>query len=479
MFSNLSLQVLNLKSFEFYYDEYLSFDTDKLDSVNIIFVDSLFKPVLNHSIFEEFLQTIINEKNIFISNSLKTIKNNETLNFYNKVILKYGLNFIEIESIIGKDYKTKCSVLNLEKFQFPYNFDQLSRIKKYFRQINESKYSIPLKAICVDFDNTLWEGIIGENITFDNLFLSSNYIFTSFQKFLFEQKDKGILLCLVTKNNFNDVEEFFKKNNMPLSLDDFIIIKSNWRNKSTNIIDIARDLNLSYESFLFIDDSDFEIEEVKMNCPCIYTLKFILDSKYFNYNILSNPVFFKKENTIEDLERNKNYKEEIQRKKVVLKDLKSESFLNKNIFDKLKVKLKFFKNNESDFDRISQLSEKTNQFNFNKKVILVSELKELVLLGYNVFSCSASDSYGDYGIISYIIFNAKKDVDNYVVSCRALGRHIEFAFFNYCVLEQKIKDKLKINFKKNTRNIPAEIFLKSLNSYYGKKNNSPRISVIY
>ena len=108
----------------------------------------------------------------------------------------------------------------------------------------------------------------------DNITVDQNYpgiVYRFFQHQLKHLKDSGILLTMVSKNNFIDVLEVFKKKNMPLTWDDFVIKKINWNPKSQNIKEILSELNIGFESALFLDDSDFELSEVSsiLEIDCI------------------------------------------------------------------------------------------------------------------------------------------------------------------------------------------------------------------
>ena len=101
---------------------------------------------------------------------------------------------------------------------------------------------------------------------------------------------------------------------MPLQIEDFLIVKSNWNKKSISIEEISIQLNIDTNTFLFIDDSDFELEEVSQNISNIRTIKFINDFEYFEAQFLNNPLFYKNKLTKEDISKTALYKEEFKRK---------------------------------------------------------------------------------------------------------------------------------------------------------------------
>ena len=160
---------------------------------------------------------------------------------------------VGIKNSINKNNFKNTKTLYTSKFMYEY--------AKLIKPSIMSLCGKQKKAIILDCDNTLWGGIVGEdkkNIQI-NTYSTTGKIFNEIQKLLKELKKRGLILCLCSKNNFNEVENLFKKNKMPLTFNDFTIKKINWNNKVENIKNISKELNIGYESLLFIDDSSFEI----------------------------------------------------------------------------------------------------------------------------------------------------------------------------------------------------------------------------
>lgn len=126
-------------------------------------------------------------------------------------------------------------------------------------------YETPIKfnkkCLVLDLDNTLWGGILGE-VGNNNIILGNDYPgndFVEFQKFILNLKKQGILLTICSKNDYANVQSAFSQNsNMILKLEDFVAVYANWNSKDWNIHQIAKELNLSEDSFVFVDDSNFE-----------------------------------------------------------------------------------------------------------------------------------------------------------------------------------------------------------------------------
>jgi FkbH-like protein len=349
-------------------------------------------------------------------------------------------------------------------YQMPYTKKTLKQFALDFNQLLNFYSDSEKKVIILDCDNTLWKGVLGEDgIDGVECNLNSNgIIHFNFQKFLKERKEEGFLLCLCSKNNEADVHDIFVQKSMPLKWDDFIIKKINWKDKFENIIAIKTELNLGLDSCIFIDDSDFEINSVKTVLNELTVFKF--SSNYDDFvDLVQNLSFRKKIISEEDKEKTKQYQEEFLRKNEMLASATFEDYI-----EKLQIKLDLRVNDINDFERLSQLTEKTNQFNFNKKHFSVQNLHDFIYAGKGIiYSLRVSDKYGDYGttgIVLVTIDQANAIIENFIMSCRILGRRIENNFLTAVVNDLHSK-KIKIDaikFNETAKNKPAKDFLQNL-----------------
>lgn len=283
------------------------------------------------------------------------------------------------------------------------------------------------KCLIVDLDNTIWGGIVGEDglnikIGSDNIGL----IYTQVQQIIKSIKERGIILCICSKNNEEDVISVFKNNpNLILSYDDFVIKKINWEQKSKNIIDIVKTLNIGEDSCVFVDDSPFERELVKQSCNVIvpnYPEK-VDDLVNFWADIVF--LYFSKLHfTQEDLEKTVQYQTNIIRENL------KQNFVNyEDYLVELKLKLTIKRASNSEITRLAQLTNKTNQFNFTTKRYSEADItKFLSEKNYFLYSIYLKDKFGDYGLIGLIILIEKENklhIDTFLLSCRVIGRNIE------------------------------------------------------
>ena len=321
------------------------------------------------------------------------------------------------------------------------------------------------KVLALDLDNTLWGGVAGED-GWNNLKISEEgigKIYADFQRNIIKLANTGILLVIVSKNNETDAKEVFQRNqNMQLSWDDFVAKKINWNNKADNLREIANELNLGLDSIVFIDDNAFERELVKESLPEIIVPDFPEDITELNYWFINNviyPNFAKSKISNEDLNKTEQYKRNSERVKESILYSYEEFLKQLNI----NLDIKYIDN--ENVNRISQLTQKTNQFNLNGKKYSESDLIEMMHSDeFKLFSLQYSDKFGNEGITGVAILKLSDDtafLDVFLLSCRILGRNIEHSFINYLTeLLQNINVKfLKATFVDNGRNIQVREFL--------------------
>lgn len=351
-------------------------------------------------------------------------------------------------------------------YQMPYTKSVIKKIATSFSLFVQRLFEPDKKVIVLDCDNTLWGGIIGEDGP-DGVKCDLNddgILYYHFQQFLVQKKNEGFLLTLCSKNNESDVKDVFFKKKMPLKWDDFILTKVNWDNKVDNINSIAHELNIGVEALIFIDDSEFEINSVKQLLPQVTVVNF--KDNYDNYlNIIEDYDFRKKNLTEEDFRKNEQYKDEINRR--IVKDTVNSL---EDYVKSLNITFEIKENSFSDIDRLSQLTEKTNQFNFNKKPYTAIDLHDAVSQNrFSLYSLKVQDRFGDYGIVGLIIISHGNNgpiLENFIMSCRALGRGIEQNFFDE--VNQRVKSTFgkvieSIKFVPTEKNMPASIFIKKNN----------------
>ena len=328
-------------------------------------------------------------------------------------------------------------------------------------QLIQSIYGVYKKCIILDLDNTLWGGIIGDdgieniNIGFTS---AKGEAYLAFQQYLAELKKQGILLAVCSKNNLDIAKSAFLHDEMVLKFDDFISFKANWSDKAENIKNIIQELNIGEDSIIFIDDSSHECERIKKAFPEISVIQ--VDNIFKIINKINKGMFFNIQNySEEDSKRSELY----QQNKTRLFDAKN--FTDHNSFLKsLNMEAIITKFTEQSLKRVTQLINKTNQFNLTGKKYTQYELENLMTDSNHICFCGKLiDKFGDNGIVTALICSLSKEnnelhIKDWVMSCRVFQRSMEYAMFNY-LLEYAKNNQIKVIFgeyKKTNKNIIIE-----------------------
>jgi FkbH-like protein len=348
-----------------------------------------------------------------------------------------------------------------------YSREALMKIAKLMQGYINAMKGNTKKCLILDCDNTLWGGVVGEEGV-ANIQLSTSYpgsCYQSFQKAIVELYKQGVIIALCSKNNEEDVIDIFENHpNMVLKKEHISTYQINWQDKASNIVQIARDLNIGLDSLVFIDDSEFEIELVEQQLPLVKTI--LLDkARPVEYaDILKElNIFDKMSVTQEDALRGKLYKEQAQRE-----DLKKELNSIDEYLRSLKMHLTFSIATKENLSRIAQLTQKTNQFNLTTKRYSEDDIQLFLESNdHYVIVLEVKDRFGYMGEVGVLIIELQDDVatiDSYLLSCRVLGRTIEFAFLKE-VLNSLSKlgiERVNASYFPTKKNIQTKNFYKNL-----------------
>jgi FkbH-like protein len=291
------------------------------------------------------------------------------------------------------------------------------------------------KVVVLDLDNTLWGGIIGED-GLEGIKLgapsASGEAYLMFQRYLLELKERGILLTVCSKNNEEDAQQpFLRHDATALHLDDFVVFKANWQEKSKNIREIAETLNLGLDSFVFIDDNPVERAQVKKEIPEISVPDVTADPLSFIEAIETFRYFESWSFSSEDRERHASYRGNVKRE-----ILKSSSGSIDDFLRDLQMSSTAAPFNPIVLSRVVQLIGKTNQFNLT--TIRYSEEQVVRMMNseqYWTQYFSLKDRFGDNGIVGIMIARDVQssthqwEIDTWLMSCRVIGRQMEDFMF--------------------------------------------------
>jgi epothilone polyketide synthase D len=283
------------------------------------------------------------------------------------------------------------------------------------------KLAGPKKVVVVDCDNTLWRGVVGE-VGAEGIEFGDEH--RALHQELVRLTAGGMLVCLCSKNEEADVWSVFdSRADCILRREHVVAAKINWERKSDNIRSLAARLNLGLDSFVFIDDNPVECAEVRSACPEVLTIEWPVDGgraiglleHIWEFDIAGA--------TVEDRKRTQLYREEFNRQ-----ELQAQAVTFSDFIDNLQLVVDIAPVAADDVRRASQLTLRTNQFNFTTVRREEADLQALVGSGYDIRIVRVHDRFGDYGVVGLVIVDARAaswTVDTFLLSCRVLGRGVE------------------------------------------------------
>ena len=263
-------------------------------------------------------------------------------------------------------------------------------------------------------------------------------MYSTLQLYFKQLKEAGIILCVCSKNDEKNAKEPFEKlNEMVLRLSDFAVFVANWKDKAENIRLIQKTLNIGFNSMVFIDDSSFERNLIRSELPDVAVpelpenpaeyLSYLQAQNYFETTSISE----------ENKKRTLQYQEEFERIKTKEKYSTIDEYL---VSLDMVAKASAF--DSISYNRISQLTQRSNQFNLRTKRYTAEEIEKIACdSNYKTYYVNLKDKYGDYGLISVLILKQiSKEVffiDTWLMSCRVLNRGVEEYLMNYIVADLK------------------------------------------
>ena len=348
------------------------------------------------------------------------------------------------------------------------------------RKINALK-SAPYKVIALDCDQTLWSGVCGED-GIQGIEIDESRRFL--QEFMVAQHAVGKLLCLCSRNNEEDVFAVMEHYpEMPLKRDHLVSWRINWSPKSENLRSLADELNLGLDSFILIDDDPLECAKVQANCPEVLTLQLPSEPHKIEKFLKHVWAFDHVKVTAEDKRRTDLYRQNIQSAR-----LRNEVSTFTDFLAALNLEVRTATVRPQQLARVSQLMQRTNQFNLTGVKRSEGEIQQLCESGkYECLVTEVSDRFGDYGLVGVLIFDVDwtaLKVDAFLLSCRALGRGVEHRMLASLGAKaaEHGRDWVIIPFVRTTKNQPALDFLNGIGSQFREHMDNGfifRLPVVY
>ncbi|HET8840912.1 MAG TPA: HAD-IIIC family phosphatase [Ktedonobacteraceae bacterium] len=359
------------------------------------------------------------------------------------VIARYNIKLSELARQKMHSYIVDCEALAAEIGWKEWNDDRLwllgrMRLSRQALEALAGSYSSAVRALhgnvkkvlVLDADNTLWGGTIGTDgvggiqIGYEGIGLA----YQQFQAEILNLYKRGIILALVSKNNQDDVYEALDTHpTLLLRREHFAACYINWQDKVTNLRDLAEQLNLGLESFVFVDDSSFECAWVQDQLPEVQVLHLPQDPAEFVRALRGLDAFATLVLTHEDLTRGKLYRAQQQHK-----ELRQASGSLQEFYVSLEMHAIIRPLTPATLARAAQMTQKTNQFNLTTRRYTEADIRALAEQpGNEIYTLVLSDRFGDQGIVGIAILIWEGEtarLDTLLLSCRAMGRALETAF---------------------------------------------------
>lgn len=366
----------------------------------------------------------------------------------------HGVAILDLARVVGEHGRARAYDLRMAFLaRSPFAAGFLPRLGDAFADVVATAELPPKKCVVVDCDNTLWGGVIGEDGP-DRVAIGAEYpgnVYREFQLFLKGLERRGFLLAMNSKNNEADVLAFIAESpNMVLRASDFAARRVNWNDKASNIQGIAEELNIGLDSVIFVDDSPVECERVRTAFPEVQVEQFPSDP-------LAIPAFMtalqgaaRLHVTDDDVKRTASVRANAAREGLRRAAPDVDSFIRS-----LGIELAVSRQDRSAVRRVSQLTQRTNQFNLTTKRYTAGDVERLMDAGF-VYTMSMKDRFSDYGVVAVAVAMPGRaaaadngvagadeheagesprrhdpgaadewEIDSFLMSCRAFGRKIE------------------------------------------------------
>src|ERR1035441_8310886 len=286
------------------------------------------------------------------------------------------------------------------------------------------------KCVAVDLDNTLWGGVIGED-GMNGIRLGAEYpgaAFQELQRALRDLSRRGILLAVCSKNNPADAMEALSGHpGMVLQPRDFAAMRIDWNDKARNLREIARELNIGLDTIAFLDDNPVERRQVREQAPEAIVIRLPEDPMDYARAVRDCPWFERLALSDEDRRRGEYYAAQRQRVELERSVTSKEDF-----YRGLDQVAEIAPVNAQTLARVSQLTQKTNQFNLTTRRYSEQQISEMAASpDWRVWSLRVKDRYADNGVVGVAIAKVEGEVceiDSFLMSCRVIGRTLETAF---------------------------------------------------
>lgn len=373
-------------------------------------------------------------KNNFIRNLNKMFFN--IAQKYEHVLIN-DINFLSAQLGLGHWHDTSAYF----SYKNAMSYQGMVELSHCVASIIKTSIGKTKKCLVLDLDNTLWGGIIGDDgvggiALGSETALGESYM--SFQKYVKNLKERGIILAVCSKNDLENAKKGFSHTDSVLAVSDFSAFVANWETKDKNIKDIANALNIGLDSIVFADDNPVEREFVSQQLPEVSVVEFgesIIDlMRNLDRSLFFDTISISKD----DLQRHSFYKDNQVRQEFATEFKNYNEYLNS-----LEMEAEVYGFSDLYIDRIAQLTNKTNQFNLTTMRHTLTEVSQMANSeNYISFCMRLKDRFGDNGIVT-VLSGEKQDttlnINLWLMSCRVFKRTLEFSAFQFLINECNAK----------------------------------------
>jgi FkbH-like protein len=324
-----------------------------------------------------------------------------------------------VETVNGFDSLTVMRLVMAveEHVDFQFSDDEIAtltswpNIKAAIKAHESGTVQAFYKALVLDADNTLWDGIWSEG----GGAVTTPYYLA--QEAFLALQQRGVILCMASKNEPNEIGVAMDRAAMVLHDEHFTVIQGGWGNKVASLRDIAKKLNIGLDAMVFVDDSPFEVEYVRSHLPEVKVVQ--VPKNLADYPRVAQEVaaLFP---TLVDSSKTEEY-----RALAAAERTRPQFTSETEYLSSLEIEVEIHLNRTDEIPRIAELCQKVNQFNLTTVRHTEADIAEIMQYGH-VYSLSVKDKFGDQGLCGVLIF-VEPAVENFMLSCRVLGRGIEYS----------------------------------------------------
>jgi FkbH-like protein len=342
----------------------------------------------------------------------------------------------------------------------PYTDSFSDALADWLTRLAETTWRRPRKVVVLDCDNTLWAGVCGE---LGPLGVSIDQGHRQVQEFMLEQRARGKLLCLCSRNNAADVDAVFAEHTgMAITQGDITARRIGWAPKAGYLRELSDELGLALNSFVFVDDDPIECAAVRAQLPDVAVVQLARDGAEAHRQLARERAFDQLAVTDEDRLRADWYAAEPERQALRQSTADYEQFL-----DRCAIEVTMADLTDAVLERASQLTARTTQFTLTSASYTVPQLRQLMGGGGRGWTVRVQDAFGDYGTVGLVLAEVQGEaleVPALLLSCRVLNRRVETEMLRFLCDHASAAGcrTVRLAYRPTERNVPARQFLEQV-----------------